>query len=296
MRRDTYRLPDGSVSEWDVIEQGDTVAVVALTDTGDVILFEQYRVGPRALVRELPGGLIDAGEDALTAAARELLEETGHRAAALFHAGSEWSGANSTRRKNVVVAAGCRRVADPHWEDGESGVVRTIGIDELVAHLLAGGLSDAGEAARGLLVFARASVTDPVLRRAQERVRSALECALRSAPDADPVDELALFWDRFDPADPATAHAELGRLLDARGQEDARAAFERASLHDALVEEEAAIPLYRQALRHQNSVPVCFLSRSCKPSNDDSPWEIFRQNLLTFLRPHPGLKLYAQIQ
>ncbi len=56
VRRDTYRLPDGSVSEWDVLEQGDTVAVVALTDTGDVLLFEQYRVGPRALVRELPGG------------------------------------------------------------------------------------------------------------------------------------------------------------------------------------------------------------------------------------------------
>lgn len=248
VRRDTYRLPDGSVSDWDVLDQGDTVAVIAFTDTGDALLFEQYRVGPRALVRELPGGLIDTGEDALTAGARELLEETGHRAAALFHAGSEWSGANSTRRKNVVVAAGCRRVADPHWEDGETGVVRTIGIDELVAHLLAGGLSDAGEAARGLLVFTRASVTDPVLRRAQERVRSALERALRSAPVADPVDELALFWDRFDPADPATAHAELGRLLDARGQEDARAAFERASLHDALGEEEAAIPLYRQAL------------------------------------------------
>lgn len=182
VRRDTYRLPDGSVSDWDVLDQGDTVAVIAFTDTGDALLFEQYRVGPRALVRELPGGLIDTGEDALTAGARELLEETGHRAAALFHAGSEWSGANSTRRKNVVVAAGCRRVADPHWEDGETGVVRTIGIDELVAHLLAGGLSDAGEAARGLLVFTRASVADPVLRRAQERVRSALERALRSTP------------------------------------------------------------------------------------------------------------------
>lgn len=254
VRRDTYRLPDGAVSDWDVLDQGDTVAIVAFTDAGDALLFEQYRVGPRALVRELPGCLIDAGEDALTAGARELLEETGHRAAALFHAGSEWSGANSTRRKNVVVAAGCRRVADPQWEDGETGVVRTIGVGELVSHLLAGGLSDAGEASRGLLVFAGSSLTDPALRRAQERVRAALDGVLRSAPVATPIDEFALFWDRFDSEDPATAHAELSRLLDARGQGDARAAFERASLHDALGEE-AAIPLYRRALEQGLDAP-----------------------------------------
>lgn len=255
VRRDTYRLPDGSVSEWDVLEQGDTVAVVALTDAGDVILFEQYRVGPRALVRELPGGLIDAGEDALTAAARELLEETGHRAAALFHAGSEWSGANSTRRKNVVVAAGCRRVADPRWEEGETGVVRTIGVGELIPHLLAGDVSDAGEASRGLLVFARSSLTDPVLRRAQQWIRAALGSMLRPEPVAAPVDEFTLFWDRLDADDPAAARAELGRLLDARGLDDARAAFERASLHDALGEEDAAIPLYRQALERGLGAP-----------------------------------------
>lgn len=249
VRRDTYRLPDGSVSDWDVLDQGHTVAVVALTEAGDALLFEQYRVGPRILIRELPGGLIDAGEDALTAGARELLEETGYRAEALFHAGSEWSGANSTRRKNVVVAAGCRRVAEPRWEEGETGAVRTIGLPGLVAHLLSGELSDAGEALRGLVVFSGAHVAEPALRRARDRVRAALSNALHAASAPTGDDGFDAFWSRVDSADPAAARAELERLLDARGEDDARAAFERASLHDALGEEEAAIPLYRQALQ-----------------------------------------------
>ncbi len=123
VRRDTYRLPDGSESDWDVLEQRDTVAVVAFTTAGTVLVFEQFRVGPAAPIVELPGGLIDPGESALVAGARELAEETGFAAGALFDAGVEWAGANSTRRKSVVIAAGCHRVGDPHWEAGETGAI-----------------------------------------------------------------------------------------------------------------------------------------------------------------------------
>ena len=79
VRRDTYRLPDGSESDWDVLEQRDTVAVVAFTTAGTVLVFEQFRVGPAAPIVELPGGLIDPGESALVAGARELAEEVGLR-------------------------------------------------------------------------------------------------------------------------------------------------------------------------------------------------------------------------
>jgi hypothetical protein len=171
VRRDTYRLPDGSVSDWDVLDQGDTVAVIAFTDTGDALLFEQFRVG-RALMRELPGGLIDTGE-MLSSPARASCSRRRASRRGPVPRRERVVGSQLDDARTVVVAAGCRRVADPHWEDGETGVVRTIGIDELVAHLLAGGLSDAGEAARGLLVFTRASVADPVLRRAGS------ECAPR---------------------------------------------------------------------------------------------------------------------
>jgi 8-oxo-dGTP pyrophosphatase MutT (NUDIX family) len=43
-------------------------------------MVRQYRHGSQRITLEMPGGLIDAGEDPATAALRECLEETGYRA------------------------------------------------------------------------------------------------------------------------------------------------------------------------------------------------------------------------
>lgn len=55
-------------------------------------------------------------------------------------------------------------------------------------------------------------------------------------------------WDDRIDARPDAARAELEALLAAPGSDDAAVLFERASLHDFLGEEEAAIPLYCAAL------------------------------------------------
>ncbi|CAI9385959.1 NUDIX hydrolase [Microbacterium sp. T2.11-28] len=174
VRRDHYRLPDGSESGWDVLEIGDTVSVIAFTDDDRVVLFDQYRVGPERVLGELPGGLIDPGEDPVTAGIRELQEETGYRAGTVHHAGAEWAAANSRRRKNILVAAQCVRVADPMWGEGESGRVHTIPADALLAHLLSGELSDAGAALRGLHAFVRAGELPEPLGGLQRRVAGLL--------------------------------------------------------------------------------------------------------------------------
>lgn len=56
------------------------------------------------------------------------------------------------------------------------------------------------------------------------------------------------FWADVDLDDAAAAHERLETLLAARGIGDARAAYERGSLHDSLGEEDEAVPLYREAL------------------------------------------------
>lgn len=56
------------------------------------------------------------------------------------------------------------------------------------------------------------------------------------------------FWAEVDLDDAPGARERLEALLAARGRDDARADYERGSLHDSLGEEEAAIPLYRAAL------------------------------------------------
>jgi len=258
VRRDRYRLPDGSESDWDVVEIGDTVTVIAFTPDDAVVLFDQYRVGPARVLGELPGGLIDPGEDAVGAGVRELLEETGYRAGAVCHAGAEWAAANGTRRRHVLVAADCVLVSGPTWGEHESGRVRTVAASMLLDHLTTGDLSDAGSALRGLHTFARAVVSEPSLTKLQSRVRALLAAfpdegaaagsAGESAAAVAPADPFDRYWREAEDKTPARLRAELDELLTEYPVDDAVAAYERASLHDFLGEEAAAIPCYRAAL------------------------------------------------
>ncbi len=63
-----------------LIECTDWVNVIALTPDEHVVLVRQFRFGTGELCLEIPGGMVDAGEEAADAAARELEEETGFTA------------------------------------------------------------------------------------------------------------------------------------------------------------------------------------------------------------------------
>jgi 8-oxo-dGTP pyrophosphatase MutT (NUDIX family) len=81
LRSDEIRMPDGSVSERDIVEHPGAVAIVALDAQDQVVMVRQWRQPVGQLMDELPAGLLDvAHEPAMTAAARELFEETALRA------------------------------------------------------------------------------------------------------------------------------------------------------------------------------------------------------------------------
>jgi ADP-ribose pyrophosphatase len=85
VRVDTIRSPDGNTAEREVVTHPGAVGVVALDESGPaprVLMIRQYRHPVGRLLWELPAGLRDvAGEPLLRTGRRELLEETGYRAA-----------------------------------------------------------------------------------------------------------------------------------------------------------------------------------------------------------------------
>jgi len=82
---DTVRLPDGSAAEREWIEHPGAVAIIAVTDAGELVMERQYRYPLGRDMIEIPAGKIDPGEDPLETGRRELLEETGYAAAEWTH-------------------------------------------------------------------------------------------------------------------------------------------------------------------------------------------------------------------
>jgi 8-oxo-dGTP pyrophosphatase MutT (NUDIX family) len=140
VREEHVVLPTGhEIEEFHVIEGPDWVGVLALTEDNRVIVVDQYRHGLAAASRELPAGVIDAGESALDAARRELLEETGYSA-------ENWQplvsfSTEPTRHVTTAhffVARGARRVAAQKLDASEDLTVTEISPGELFEQIQSG--------------------------------------------------------------------------------------------------------------------------------------------------------------
>ncbi len=68
----------GREKEFFLFDFTDWVNVVAVTPDNQLVMIRQFRYGSRRQEIEIPGGMIDPGEDPITAGCRELLEETGY--------------------------------------------------------------------------------------------------------------------------------------------------------------------------------------------------------------------------
>ena len=74
------QLPDGREREYDLVEHGNSVTIVPISDTGELYFVTQHRIGAGHDLLELPAGVLDGDEEPINAANRELQEETGKTA------------------------------------------------------------------------------------------------------------------------------------------------------------------------------------------------------------------------
>ena len=144
VRSDRCEMPNGRIVEpFFVIESQNYVNVVPVTAAGEILFVNIYRHGARRTLLETPGGLIDAGESALAAAKRELLEETGYSCATIESIGSGFPDpARLSCYAYYFLATGITPSTTPTWDETEEMEIVKLPIPKVKNLLFSGEIVD----------------------------------------------------------------------------------------------------------------------------------------------------------
>jgi ADP-ribose pyrophosphatase len=142
--RKEYFFPDGSVHEFDLVgKKGDRGAgIIGLTTDNKVVIAEQFRPGPAASMNELPGGMIEPGEDPEQAARREFREETGYEAGQMELLGTAYHDGFAIASNIYFIAFDCRKTGEPTLDPNEWIVTKEMSIPDFLESAKQGFVTD----------------------------------------------------------------------------------------------------------------------------------------------------------
>jgi ADP-ribose pyrophosphatase len=136
------RDSDQSKHNFFVIECPDWVNVIALTKEKEVVLIEQYRQGTEEITLEIPGGMVDGGENYVDAANRELIEETGYSSNNLVYLGK--SRPNPAIQNNWMfhyLALDCEKTEETAFDEHESVITKLVPLAEIESLITSGAIT-----------------------------------------------------------------------------------------------------------------------------------------------------------
>lgn len=141
--RDTVSLPNGSPATREVIRHVGAVGVIPITDDGKVIIERQFRYPLNRVVTEIPAGKLDSfTEDRLSAAKRELEEETGYTAREWLDMGDYYpTPAYCDERITLYLARGLE-LGQRHLDEDEFLNFEAVPLSELVEAVMGGRITD----------------------------------------------------------------------------------------------------------------------------------------------------------
>ena len=138
------QLPNGNTASREIVHHNGGACIVPIDPEGNIIMVRQHRISVNRLLLEIPAGKLDSPtEDPLSAAHRELEEETGCRATRmeLLTTALPTPG-YCTERLHIYLATGLSQ-HKAHPDPDEFLQVERLPLEHAVAKIMGGEITDA---------------------------------------------------------------------------------------------------------------------------------------------------------
>lgn len=159
VQHDTIVEPGGGTNERDIIRHNGSVVILALDKSKNkkdpwIVIERQYRHAANQFLWELPAGKLEAGEDPLAGAKRELAEETGYSARKWSPLVEYYASPGFLGESMLVYVAEGLVAGDARPEEDEQIEFRLVKLSELLKLIDKGAIMD-GKTLTSVLLYAR---------------------------------------------------------------------------------------------------------------------------------------------